>query len=67
MAKQSPYQKYAKKPYRYTHPACKHSTHVFQAVAVGEKCDPWRGFVCSACNIIIRKLSAGERRNAEVA
>lgn len=62
MAKQSPYQKYSKTPFRYEHPSCRHSRSTFQAVPASEpgRGDGWRGTVCATCNIIVEKFS-GDR------
>lgn len=62
MAKQSPYQKHGKTPFRYEHPSCRHSRSTFQSVVPSQLGlnDGWRGTVCATCNIIIEKF-AGDR------
>jgi hypothetical protein len=58
MAKQSPYQKYQKVPFKYEHPSCRHSRAVPQSLPESEqgRGDGFRGTVCASCNIIIENL-----------
>ena len=55
IAKQSPYQKYMKVPFKYEHPSCRHSRAVPQSIPESERGrgDGFRGVVCATCNIII--------------
>lgn len=67
MAKQSPYQKYGKTPFRYEHPNCKHSRSVEQSLPATKDRDGWRGLVCASCNVIVRKYDGQRRFAAEAA
>lgn len=60
MAKQSPYQKHGKTPFRYEHLSCRHSRSAFQSVAPTEpgRGDGWRGTICATCNIIVEKFAS---------
>lgn len=61
--RQSPYVKYAKRPFPYQHKNCKHGSRVIQAVPATNQHDGWRGEVCASCNVIIRKFDSNRRED----